>query len=187
MSPDSERYFTFLRGINVGGHRVKMDRLKALFEELELSAVETFIASGNVIFSAQARDSHALEREIEQHLERELGYVVATFIRSPSELRAIASVTPPTANEPAGPEPSLYVVFLPAPADVEMRRRFEALRSSMDDFSFAGREIYWHIDGKLTESPLFGSGLAKATGTVPTTTRNMTTVRRLVAKYGASR
>jgi uncharacterized protein (DUF1697 family) len=40
-----------LRGINVGGHRVKMDRLRLLFEELDLRHVSTFIASGNVIFS----------------------------------------------------------------------------------------------------------------------------------------
>ena len=41
------RYIAFLRAINVGGHTVKMDQLRALFEELGLSNVETFIASGN--------------------------------------------------------------------------------------------------------------------------------------------
>jgi len=46
------RYVALLRGINLGGHTVKMDRLKKLFEELGLKNVETFIASGNVIFES---------------------------------------------------------------------------------------------------------------------------------------
>ncbi len=46
-----------------------------------------------------------------------------------------------------------------------------------------GGEAYWLIRGKLSESPLFGMDLTKVTGGAPTTMRNMTTVRRLVAKY----
>ena len=43
------KYVALLRAINVGGHTVKMDRLRRLFEELGFKNVETFIASGNVI------------------------------------------------------------------------------------------------------------------------------------------
>ena len=45
-----ETYVALLRGINVGGRNVKMDRLREIFESLGFSNVETFIASGNVIF-----------------------------------------------------------------------------------------------------------------------------------------
>ena len=48
--------------------------------------------------------------------------------------------------------------------------------------AFEGREIYWSIAGKLSESPLFGPGITKAIGHAPSTTRNMTSVRKLVAK-----
>ena len=44
------RYLAFLRGMNVGGHRVSMEDLRAIFVELKFGNVETFIASGNVIF-----------------------------------------------------------------------------------------------------------------------------------------
>ena len=37
------RYVAFLRAINVGGHVVKMDHLRQLFESLGFSSVETFI------------------------------------------------------------------------------------------------------------------------------------------------
>jgi uncharacterized protein (DUF1697 family) len=162
-----------------------MDRLRECFEALGFENVTTFIASGNVIFSASARDVGALERKIERHLARSLGYDVATFIRSPAELEAIAAFETSGTGQGGGLGSSLYVVFLPAPADDDVRSRFVDLESEMDHFSFSGREIYWQIQGKLTDSPLFGAGLQKATGDVPTTARNMTTVRRLVAKLGA--
>ena len=52
-SAGAARLVAFLRAINVGGHNVKMDRLRELFEALGLSNVETFIASGNVIFDSR--------------------------------------------------------------------------------------------------------------------------------------
>jgi uncharacterized protein (DUF1697 family) len=44
------KHIAFLRAINVGGHTVKMDTLRQLFESLGFTNVETFLASGNVIF-----------------------------------------------------------------------------------------------------------------------------------------
>ncbi|MBK7317116.1 MAG: DUF1697 domain-containing protein [Anaerolineales bacterium] len=67
------RYFTFLRAINVGGHTVKMDVLRQLFESLGFSNVETFIASGNVIFEAKTADGKSLEKKIEKALKEALG------------------------------------------------------------------------------------------------------------------
>ena len=57
------RYVAFLRAINVGGHVVKMERLRALFEDLGFAKVETLIASGNVIFETRAEDAGALGEE----------------------------------------------------------------------------------------------------------------------------
>ena len=79
------RYFALLRGINVGGHRVKMDRLRELVEALGFEHVETFIASGNVIFSSASRDVHTMEERIARQLQEALGYEVPTLIRSQSE------------------------------------------------------------------------------------------------------
>ena len=75
------RYIAFLRAINVGGHVVKMDALRAHFAALRLTAVESFIASGNVIFLATSADPTALEQRIEARLAAQLGYSVATFLR----------------------------------------------------------------------------------------------------------
>ena len=176
------RYFALLRGINVGGHRIKMDRLRELIEALGFAQVETFIASGNVIFSSPSRDVDAMEERIARHLKEALGYEVPTLIRSQSELDSIAAFEP---KEPASPDQCVYVILLPEGADNELRRSLEGLSTDTDNFEFAGREAYWLIRGKLSESPLFGAGLAKMTGGARATMRNITTVRRLVAKYPA--
>ncbi len=85
------RYIAFLRAINVGGHTVKMNALRGLFESLGFSKVETFIASGNVLFEIASKDSLVLEKKIESKLRETLGYDVATFIRTDAELKAVAN------------------------------------------------------------------------------------------------
>ena len=88
------RYIAFLRAINVGGHTVKMDVLRQQFEMLGFLKVETFIASGNMIFESPQKNTRALEKTVEQQLRAALGYEVATFIRTATELSAIAHYQP---------------------------------------------------------------------------------------------
>ena len=174
------RRVAFLRGINVGGHRVKMDRLRELFEQLQLSDVSTFIASGNVVFEIDSEEVGALEGRIERHLEEELGYEVATFIRSLAEVQAIVDFQP---FETVGAEHAWYIMFLSEAPDEPTRRTVLDLRSESDDLRFRDREIYWLCRGRITESPVF-EGLGKATRGLATTMRKVTTLQRLVAKFG---
>src|SRR5690606_25392659 len=69
-------HVALLRAINVGGRTVKMDALRTICEEMGLTKVETFIASGNVIFESRA-GAAVLEKKIEAHLRKVLGYEVA--------------------------------------------------------------------------------------------------------------
>src|SRR5882672_8923035 len=105
------KYVAFLRAINVGGHTVKMDHLRLLFEGLGFSNVETFIASGNVIFNSPSKSTTALEKKIEARLQETLGYEVATFIRSTAELGTIASYKPFPAVELTADDCVIYVGF----------------------------------------------------------------------------
>ncbi len=177
-----KRYVALLRGINVGGHRVKMDRLRALFSDMGFGDVRTFIASGNVIFTVDGGGAspQALERVIESGLAEALGYEVATFIREPAQLRTV--VDRPAADLD-DPDHSVYVTFLHAPPDEQLREALRALESDMDRFVFAGRELYWRVAGKMSESPLFGGGLTKALRGVPNTARNVTSLRKLLVKH----
>jgi uncharacterized protein (DUF1697 family) len=175
------RYVAFLRAINVGGHTVKMDRLRKLFESMAFSNVETFIASGNVIFDARSSDTAALERRVELDLEKALGYEVGTFIRSVDELAAVA------AHQPFGDHETLAgqvvsVAFLKNRPDPAFRRKIDALNGTADGFQVHGREVYWLCRGGRTSDSPAGLPFGKVLGSGGTM-RNATTVRKLAAKY----
>jgi len=74
-----ERYFAFLRAINVGGRSVEMNKLSEIFEKRGLEAVDTYIASGNVLFESETKDTAALTSVIEKNLKKSLGFDVPTF------------------------------------------------------------------------------------------------------------
>lgn len=178
------RYIAFLRAINVGGHIVKMDRLRELFAALGFSGVETFIASGNVIFETKDKNAQALEKQIEGHLRKSLGHEVATFLRSAPELEAVARYQPFPASELEAEGNTLYIGFLPAPPDDKARQGVLALRTEIDEFHVHEREIYWLCRKKFSESKVSGAMLEKRAA-MPATLRNSTTVRKLAAKYSS--
>lgn len=58
-------HIALLRGVNVGGNMLKMDRLRELCTELGAKNARTYVQSGNVVFEAQQTAPHwaqALER-----------------------------------------------------------------------------------------------------------------------------
>ncbi len=180
LATTPQRWVAFLRAINVGGHTVKMSYLRELFAELGLLNVETMIASGNVSFEGAAADVVALEAQIERHLRQALGYEVATFLRTLPELAAIARYRPF-----ADDEATLYIAFVSAPPSAAAQEKLMAFRSDIDDFDIHEREIYWLCRTKLSESRFSGALLEKAIG-MPATLRNITTVKKLAAKYSPS-
>jgi uncharacterized protein (DUF1697 family) len=175
------RYIAFLRGINVGGHKVKMDELRRLLEALDLERVATFIASGNVIFESDEA-AGPLETRIAEHLREALGYDVPTFVRTDAEVARIAAFEPFPDLEGAEGGNS-YVAFLDRRPPAAARRAVTALSNDVDQLAVHDRELYWHIRGGLMDSTLGMAGLEKALGPVATTVRNVNTVRRLAAKY----
>jgi uncharacterized protein (DUF1697 family) len=176
------RHIAFLRAINVGGHTVKMDRLRELFEALGFRNVVTVIASGNVLFDATAKDTSALERRIERHLEKELGYAVDTFVRSPADLQAIVAHDPFAKSRQRTSESVLYIGFLKATPPADVCKALDGCPTPTDEVRIHGRELYWSINGRLSDSK-YGRVLEK-TLKGSTTLRNVTTVKR-IAELGS--
>ena len=176
------KYIAFLRAINVGGHTVKMDRLRGLFEAMGHSNVETFIASGNVIFDATSQTPAALEKKIAVQLQASLGYEVATFIRTPTELAAIIRYKPFSDAELNAADHTLYIGFLPEPPSAAARNKLLASATKSYDFHIYGREVYWLCRKRFSESEFSGKQLEKTLG-LPATLRNSTTVKKIAAKY----
>jgi len=171
----------FLRAINVGGHNVTMDALRRLFTGLGLDDVETFIASGNVVFSTRARDISALERKIEVQLERSLGYEVKTFLRTVPELAAVAAYAPFAAAKIRS-SVAFNVAFLANPLDAAATKTVMALRTEIDDFHVHGREVYWLCAKGQSESGFSNAVFERALKT-RATFRGMNTVARIAARW----
>lgn len=169
------RLVAFLRGINVGGHRVSMDRLRSLFTELGFGNVETFIASGNVIFDSKEKPTAKLEAKIEQHLEDALGWPADTFLRGiPEVALALKQVPfPPSENE------TVQIVFLRKPLGPAGQKAIASFETDVDEFRVVGREMYWRIRGKVMDSQVKWPALTKAIG-MSSTARNQTSVRKLL-------
>lgn len=173
------RYIALLRAINVGGHVVKMDKLRALFDELGFDDVETVIASGNVLFSSGARNSSALEEKIERHLEQALGYEVTTFVRTPAQLATIAEFEPFPGEYREGH--TLSVAFLKRDPGRQVAERLHGMRTDYDELLLRGREMYWLARGRMNDSKVWKTPMERVLGG-PATSRNITTVRRLAAR-----
>lgn len=175
------RYTALLRAINVGGHTVKMDTLRQILADGGFSGVETFIASGNVIFDSPSLDVQALEAQFEALLKAALGYEVATFIRTGSELRGLVD-KPPLPEELMAGYQAHNVGFLKNELSDESRERLMKLETAIDRFFVQGREVIWLCNTKQSESTFSNVAMEKAIAG-KTTFRGISTIRKLVEKF----
>lgn len=172
------RYVAFLRAINVGGHTVSMARLVELFEALDFTGVRTFIASGNVLFNAAAK-SALVERQLDRHLEAELGYRAEAFVRTVPELAGILANNPYPEADVASAH-ALMLGFLRTAPTRAVATKVEAMSGPTDTLQFDGRELYW-LRTTRESDPKLATTLERAIGQ-PMTVRNSNTIRRILAK-----
>jgi uncharacterized protein (DUF1697 family) len=101
------KFVALLRGINVGGkNKVPMAELKACFEELGCENVQTYIASGNVIFKSN-KSSVELTEEIQQTLPKKFkldSQIITILILSQDQLKKVINQAP----KGFGTEPGKY-------------------------------------------------------------------------------
>ncbi len=104
------RYVAFLRGINVGGHKiVKKEQLQEAFASLGFKEVSTFKQSGNVVFDTDSKDPEAIRMAIQQKSSQLSGSDIAVFLRTIPQLEEIIKNNPfPNAEEGA----SFLVTFM---------------------------------------------------------------------------
>lgn len=177
------RRLAFLRAVNLGGRTILMADLRRTFEQLGCTSVETFIASGNVIFDSSARSEPALVERIEHALAAEYGFEVPVFVRTPEELRALVGHAPFAPAEVAKAH-ALYIGLCAGPPPRTAAQALGAFASRDEAFHLHGRELYWLSRAGQAESKVDTKKLERALGR-PMTMRNVTTLRKLADKYPA--
>lgn len=176
------KHIAFLKAINVGGHNVKMDYLKKLFEKMGFEKVETFIASGNVVFETKSKGVDSIKKKIETELEKSLGYKVAAFIRTTKELKEIAEHKPFKESDLNNEKNSLYVGFLNNQPDKVGQKKVLVLSDEANEFHFINKELYWLCRKNFSDSGITGKTLEKTLG-METTIRNSTTIKKMADKF----
>jgi uncharacterized protein (DUF1697 family) len=174
------RFAAFLRAVNVGGRVVKKDALKKSFESCGCADVESFLASGNVVFSAKVEKG--LDARIAAALERAFGFEVPTFVRTIGEVAGVAAHLPFLEKDVAR-FPTFLVGFLSKDLDAGGVERLSLLSTPDDLFHVRGRNFWWLSKHHQARPAITGRALEKALGQA-TTLRNVNTVRRMAERFG---
>ncbi len=162
------RYVALIRAVNVGGTgKLPMADLKAMCADAGFARIETYIASGNVVFECAASAS-SVKKTLEARLLAYAGKPVGVLLRSAAEMAAVAQANPFPRSEPK----HTYVIFLDAKPPPEALER--AVGRTDEEMRLGKREIY----------VCYPSGMGRSKLRIPAakdgTARNMNTVAKLV-------
>lgn len=171
------RWVMLLRGINVGGTgMLKMADLKSLLQTLGARDVQTYIQSGNVVFSGLI-DAAAFEARVGREIELAHGFRPRVLVIEAQGFREIVDGYPfPEALEAPKGGHVWFLADTPAPAPDPAR--FAALASATERFEIAERAFYLHAPDGIGRSKL-AEKVERLLG-VPATARNLNTCHKLL-------
>ena len=175
-------YIALLRGINVGKKQVKMDRLKEHFHELGYPDAQTYIQSGNVLFTAPEQDPVALRARLEESLLATFGFAVDVVLLTRGELEAVLAANPYARRALAEGE-RVYVTFLQQLPATENAARLAPVDGSADELALIGRAVYVLCRGPYHES-VYGNAFIEKKLKVAATTRNLQVSEHLLGMCG---
>lgn len=167
-------WVALLRGINVGGHKkVPMADLRTMCVGLwPDSAPKTYIASGNLIFSAKG-DAAEIRTALEEGIASTFGFDVPVCLVAGEALQMTTNTCPfPDAEGKA------VHAFMPIdgslPAEVELNK----FKTVDEVIEYAGEMVWLHTPSGFQKSKL-GERLSSAKGPYRLTARNLNSMRKL--------
>jgi uncharacterized protein (DUF1697 family) len=173
-------HVAFLRAINVGGRSlVKMSDLRVAFERAGCLSVRTYIQSGNVVFDLPVRGQATVFLRIRRNIRALMGCEPEVVFRTGRELQRIVAQAP-FKDSVGKPDVKLYVVFL---SRKPARTPVLPLVSEKEAIEAAGmtdREVFIISRPKKNGMYGFPNEIAEATLGVPATSRNWTTVTKIL-------
>jgi len=171
------RWIALFRGINVGGNNIlPMKALRTLLEEIGCKKVETYIQSGNVIFTHSLGNSASLSARIGKAVFDSHDFEPKVLLLTVDEMLDIAKLNPfPEAED--NPK-SLHIYFLekePISAAID---KLNEIKSDTESFSLIGRAFFMHAPDGIGRSKLAAKA-EKLLG-VSATGRNWRTVTKIL-------
>ena len=170
------RYVALLGSINVGGNRLKMAELREALEREDFEAVETVVASGNVLFSHDQRPSDGLAEKIAHVVRDRFGIDTFAAVRSRDELAA-AIADNPFAGE--NEDKFVHTLFLAEPLDCQAFDDFVTAYEGPERLAAGTREVFVDFCEGVADSKL-GQAMRKLK--LRSTARNVRSLRRMLEK-----
>lgn len=171
---------SLLRGVNVvGKNQIKMDQLRALYEELGFADVRSYLQSGNVLFKTRERSLPRLTERIQGAIAERFGCNPVVILRTPEEMRTAIANSPFAERTDVSPS-SHIVMFLAGTPDPAGRDRVSVMDTAGEELHLAERELYIHFRNGMGQSKLSTATIEKWLKT-PGTARNWNTVTNLLA------
>jgi uncharacterized protein (DUF1697 family) len=176
------RYIALMRGVNVGGkNKLPMRDLAGVFEAAGCTDVQTFIQSGNVVFTATPTLAAAIPARIAKQVEARFAIRSPVITRSAKEFDRLINAMPYSGK--AATDTFLHVAFLAAKPTRAGVARLDPNRSKGDAFKLIGREIYLSLPNGVARTKLTNAYFDATLGTV-STIRNWRTVLRIGEMLG---
>jgi uncharacterized protein (DUF1697 family) len=139
----ANRHVALLRGINVGGSNIiKMADLRDSFDGMGFTDVATFIASGNVLFSAAHGNKSKLTAAIEKALSADFSYDSRVVVLSADELCRVIEQAP----RGFGADASKYrydVLFVRAPMNTRAALKEVPVKLGVDEAHAGDHALYF--------------------------------------------
>lgn len=147
---------SLLRGVNMTGHNsVRMTELVHLYKKLGFADAETYIQSGNVIFSMGAdQPSDTTASKIEEAIRKEFGFNVPVIIRTKEDLAGVIQSNP-FKLEPGYDKEKVSVIFLCDYPDQEQIGKVKDVDYPPDKFKIAGKEIFIYCPNGFGRTKLY--------------------------------
>jgi uncharacterized protein (DUF1697 family) len=172
------RYVAFLRGVNVGGVNLKMADVAAALDEAGFSDVTTVLASGNVLLTSGAKVD-AVRQKAEKALRDAFGYDAWVLAYDVDAVRAVSDGFP---FEREVDDHHSYVTFVTG-ADVLDELAGLAGDAGPDEKIERGDGVvYWQVPKSGTLDTTIGKTMGKKKYKSSTTTRNLRTIEKVLAK-----
>ena len=169
------RVAALLRGINLGSQkRISMPTLREIVESLGHTDVETYLQSGNVVFTPRRKAPKDLAGSLTQAIADATELDVAAVVRTGRELQQVMAANPYTVDDPT----RVVVAFLAEAVDLGALALGDLSSYLPDELTISGREIYVSVPNGQARSKLM-EALTKRRLPTTLTVRNWRTVEAL--------
>ena len=174
-----ETCITMLRGVNMTGHNtIKMTRLADMFRQLGYTDAETYIQSGNIVFTCHNGDIDDVSSGIRKSVLSEFNLNIAVIIRTLDEMKKIISANP-FMEEPDFDPSKMAVLFLEFRPSEEQILKVAGIDYPPDKFRINGSEIYIYCPDGFGKTKLY-TNFFEAKMKVTGTARNWRTLNKLI-------